>query len=99
MVWRHDDVPSYQLAVVLDDAAMRISEVVRGEDLLLSTARQWLLYLALGLATPAFYHCPLLTDATGQRLAKRADAASLRAMRQQGLEPAYIRRQWPESVI
>jgi glutamyl/glutaminyl-tRNA synthetase len=95
VVWRHDGVPSYQLAVVLDDAAMRISEVVRGEDLLLSTARQWLLYRALGLDAPAFYHCPLLTDATGKRLAKREDALSLRALRQQGLEPEAIRRQWP----
>ena len=95
VVWRHDDVPSYQLAVVLDDAAMRISEVVRGEDLLLSTARQLLLYRALGLDTPAFYHCPLLTDQAGRRLAKREDSLSLRALRRQGLSPDVIRRQWP----
>ena len=95
VVWRHDDLPSYQLAVVLDDAAMRISEVVRGEDLLLSTARQWLLYRALGLEMPAFYHCPLLTDSAGKRLAKREDALSLRALRRQGIAPECIRRQWP----
>jgi glutamyl-tRNA synthetase len=95
VVWRHDDVPSYQLAVVLDDAAMRISEVVRGEDLLLSTARQLLLYRALGLDAPAFYHCLLLTDQAGRRLAKREDAWSLRALRGQGLAPERIRRQWP----
>jgi glutamyl-tRNA synthetase len=95
VVWRHDGAPSYQLAVVLDDAAMRVSEVVRGEDLLLSTARQWLLYRALGLEAPAFYHGPLLTDAAGQRLAKRDAALSLRALRRQGLEPEVIRRQWP----
>jgi len=95
VVWRHDDVPSYQLAVVLDDAAMRISEVVRGEDLLLSTARQLLLYRALGLEAPAFYHCLLLTDQTGRRLAKREDALSLRALRRQGLTPESIRGQWP----
>jgi glutamyl/glutaminyl-tRNA synthetase len=94
VVWRHDDVPSYQLAVTLDDAAMRISEVVRGEDLLLSTARQLLLYRALGLETPAFYHCPLMTNQAGERLAKRDDALSLRALRQQGLSPEAIRRQW-----
>jgi len=94
VVWRHDDVPSYQLAVVLDDAAMRISEVVRGEDLLLSTARQLLLYRAMGLEPPAFYHCPLLTDQAGQRLAKRNDALSLRTLREQGLAPELIRRQW-----
>jgi glutamyl/glutaminyl-tRNA synthetase len=95
VVWRHDDMPSYQLAVVLDDAAMRISEVVRGEDLLLSTARQLLLYRALGLEAPAFYHCPLLTDDTGRRLAKREDSLSLRALRQQGLTPEMIRHRWP----
>jgi glutamyl-tRNA synthetase len=95
VVWRHDDVPSYQLAVALDDAAMRISEVVRGEDLLLSTARQLLLYRALGLEAPAFYHCPLLTNQAGQRLAKRDDALSLRALRRQGLSPEMIRRRWP----
>jgi glutamyl/glutaminyl-tRNA synthetase len=92
VVWRHDDAPSYQLAVVLDDAAMRISEVVRGEDLLLSTARQLLLYRALGLEAPAFYHCPLMTNQAGQRLAKREDALSLRALRRQGLAPEEIRR-------
>jgi glutamyl/glutaminyl-tRNA synthetase len=95
VVWRHDDVPAYQLAVALDDAAMRISEVVRGEDLLLSTARQLLLYRALGLAAPAFYHCPLLTDQAGRRLAKREEALSLRALRERGIEPEWIRRQWP----
>jgi glutamyl/glutaminyl-tRNA synthetase len=96
VVWRHDDAPSYQLAVVLDDAAMRVSEVVRGEDLLLSTARQLLLYRALGLAAPAFYHCPLLTDAAGRRLAKRDDAVSLRALRRQGLAPEDIRLAWEQ---
>jgi glutamyl-tRNA synthetase len=95
VIWRHDDLPSYQLAVVLDDAAMRMSEVVRGEDLLPSTARQWLLYRDLGLETPAFYHCPLLTNASGKRLAKREDALSLRALRRQGTAPEDIRRLWP----
>lgn len=84
LVWRRDDVPAYQLAVVVDDAAMHITEVVRGADLLRSTARQILLYQALGLAAPAWYHCPLMRDAGGQRLAKRHDALSLRALRQQG---------------
>jgi glutamyl/glutaminyl-tRNA synthetase len=84
LVWRKDDVPSYQLAVVADDAAMQVTEVVRGADLLRSTARQILLYRALGLATPAWYHCPLVMDAAGQRLAKRHDALSLRMLREQG---------------
>src|SRR5207248_10364826 len=81
VVWRHDDIPAYQLAVVVDDAAMRITEVVRGADLLASTARQILLYRALGLEPPAFYHCPLMTDASGVRLAKRHDSLSRRALR------------------
>src|SRR5439155_23705348 len=68
VVWRHDDVAAYQLAVVADDAAMRVTEVVRGADLLLSTARQLLLYRALGLQPPDFYHCPLTTDEAGVRL-------------------------------
>jgi len=70
VVWRRDDVPAYQLAVVVDDAEMRISEVVRGLDLLRSTARQILLARALGLASPDYYHCQLVTDARGLRLAK-----------------------------
>lgn len=87
VVWRHDDVPAYHLAVVVDDAAMQITEVVRGEDLLKSTARQLLLYSALGCPPPKFYHCPLVTDERGVRLAKRHDALSLRAMRAAGAEP------------
>lgn len=71
VVWRRDDVPAYQLAVVVDDAGMRITEVVRGADLLKSTARQLLLYRALGLTPPQFYHCELVRDQTGNRLAKR----------------------------
>ena len=91
VVWRHDDVPAYQLSVVVDDAAMRVTEVVRGADLLLSTARQLLLYRALGCSPPAFYHCPLVTDESGVRLAKRHDSLSLRTLRQQGLTPEMVR--------
>lgn len=87
LVWRRDDVPSYQLACVVDDAAMRITEVVRGADLLKSTARQILLYRALGLEIPSWYHCPLVTDANGERLAKRHDALSIRALHEQGKSP------------
>jgi len=90
LVWRRDDVPAYQLAVVVDDAAMRITEVVRGADLLRSTARQILLYRALGLREPAWYHCPLVTDEHGQRLAKRHDALSLRALRERGVRPEEV---------
>ncbi len=94
VVWRHDDVPAYQLACVVDDAAMQITEVVRGADLLLSTARQILLYRALGLKPPAFFHCPLLCDETGERLAKRHDALSLRTLRANGETPDSWRRKW-----
>lgn len=90
VVWRRDDAPAYELAVVVDDAAMGITEVVRGEDLLLSTARQLLLYRALGLVPPAFYHCPLIRDANGQRLAKRDAALSLRELRARGVDPAEL---------
>ena len=71
IVWRKDGFPSYELSVVADDSAMQITEVVRGEDLLLSTAKQILLYRALDLTVPAFYHCPLVRDEAGKRLAKR----------------------------
>jgi glutamyl-tRNA synthetase len=92
VVWRHDDVPAYQLACMVDDAAMQITEVVRGADLLLSTARQILLYRALGLTPPAFYHCALMLDENGKRLAKRHDALSLRALREQWKTPEELRR-------
>jgi glutamyl-tRNA synthetase len=94
VVWRHDDVPAYQLACVVDDAAMGITEVVRGADLLLSTARQILLYRALGLTPPEFFHCALMLDDKGKRLAKRHDALSLRALREQGKTPEELRRDW-----
>ena len=91
VVWRRDDVPAYQLAVVVDDARMRITEVVRGEDLLKSTARQLLLQRALGHAAPDYYHCPLVTDESGARLAKRHDSLSLRALRAAGVTPEQLR--------
>lgn len=94
VVWRRDDVPAYQLACAVDDAAMQITEVVRGADLLKSTARQILLYRALELAEPSWHHCPLLRDARGQRLAKRTDALSLRALRERGLTPEQVRAMW-----
>ena len=88
LVWRKDNIPSYQLAVVADDAAMGITEVVRGEDLIQSTFRQILLYRALGLAEPSWHHCPLILDDAGNRLAKRHPALTLRALREAGADPA-----------
>jgi len=90
VAWRRDGVPSYQLACVADDAAMGVTEVVRGADLLKSTARQILLYRALGLKAPRWFHCRLILDHNGRRLAKRHDALSLRALRQRGLTPMNI---------
>jgi glutamyl-tRNA synthetase len=90
VVWRRDDVPAYQLAVVADDTAMQITEVVRGADLLKSTARQLLLIRALGLPIPTYYHCDLVRDDAGVRLAKRHDALSLRNLREQGHSPPQV---------
>jgi glutamyl-tRNA synthetase len=98
LVWRRDDVPAYQLACVADDAAMRITEVVRGADLLKSTARQLLLYKALGLEPPAWAHAALVTDEHGVRLAKRHDALSLRALRAAGKTPAQVREMFPRGM-
>lgn len=94
VLWRPDDVPAYQLACVVDDAAMQITEVVRGEDLLKSTARQLLLYRALGMNPPAFYHCLLMTDDAGVRLAKRHESLSLRQLRAQSIQPETLRASW-----
>lgn len=78
IIWRRDGIPSYELAVVVDDHLMGITEVVRGADLLLSTARQLLLYNALNWPAPSFYHCPLIYDENGQPLSKRNRSKSLR---------------------
>jgi glutamyl/glutaminyl-tRNA synthetase len=91
IVWRRDHVPAYQLAVVVDDAAMQITEVVRGADLLKSTARQILLCRALGLPIPNYYHCDLVRDESGVRLAKRHDALSIRRLRESGCTPEQVR--------
>ena len=98
LIWRRpltnspDDIglPSYQLACTVDDAFQQITEVVRGADLLKSTARQLLLQSALGLATPAYFHTQLLRDEHGIRLAKRHDALALRTLREQGHTPQDV---------
>lgn len=90
VVWRKDDTPSYQLACAVDDDTMGITEVVRGADLVRSTFRQLLLFAALGRPAPAYYHCPLVTDAQGVRLAKRHDALALRTLRAAGCSPAEV---------
>jgi glutamyl-tRNA synthetase len=81
---RGDGVYAYQLAVVVDDIAMGISEVVRGDDLLSSTPRQIALYRALGAEPPQFLHVPLLLAADGRRLSKRHAARSIAEYRAAG---------------
>jgi glutamyl-tRNA synthetase len=90
VVARADGVASYQLAVVVDDAEMGITDVVRGDDLVSSTARQLLLYRALGLAPPRFAHVPLVVGTDGERLAKRHGALSLGELRERGADPAEV---------
>ena len=90
VVWRRDDLAAYELAVVADDHAMEIEEVVRGEDLLTSTARQLLLYEALGWQPPAWCHAPLVRDAAGYRLAKRTGGLAIRDLRAAGRSPADV---------
>lgn len=90
LILRRDQVPSYQLAVVVDDAADGVTEVVRGADLLTSAARQQLLQARLGLQTPDWYHVPLVLDTQGRRLAKRTDALSLRALRAGGCDARRV---------
>lgn len=90
LVWRKNGLPSYQLACAADDGLMGITEVVRGADLIKSTFRQILILKALGLPRPDYYHAPLMYDEQGDRLAKRTDALSLQALRDQGVTPAEI---------
>ncbi len=84
LIWNRENIPAYELAVVVDDITMGITEVVRGADLLTSTARQLLLYRALAASPPAFFHCDLLADEHGRRLAKRDHALALRTLRARG---------------
>lgn len=90
VVWRRDDAAAYELAVVADDHAMAIDEVVRGADLLTSTARQILLAEALGWPSPAFCHVALVRDAAGRRLAKRSGGLSIAELRARGHSPAEV---------
>ena len=87
---RADGIHAYQLAVVVDDAAMGIDQVLRGADLLPSTARQILLYRMLGAAEPRWAHAPLVLSAEGQRLQKRDRPTSLSALRAAAAEPRHL---------
>jgi glutamyl-Q tRNA(Asp) synthetase len=87
---RKDAPASYHLAVTVDDAAQGVTDVVRGRDLFASTHVHRLLQALLGLPTPAWHHHDLLTDAGGNRLAKRHDAPTLAALREGGADPAAL---------
>jgi glutamyl-tRNA synthetase len=87
---RRDGAVAYQLAVVVHDAEQGVSEVVRGDDLLASTPRQWLLQEALGLPHPCWLHLPLVVDASGERLAKRSGGLTLASLRERGADPRRL---------
>jgi glutamyl-Q tRNA(Asp) synthetase len=87
---RKDAPVSYHLAVTVDDAAQGVTDIVRGRDLLHATHVHRLLQVLLGLPAPSYHHHPLLTDAEGQRLAKRTGAPTLASLREAGTDPARL---------
>jgi glutamyl-tRNA synthetase len=91
VIAKADGTPAYQLAVVVDDAAMGVTEVIRGDDLVPSTPRQILLYRTLGLAPPQFAHVPLVVGEDGKRLAKRHGDTRLASLRDAGVKPEEVR--------
>jgi len=90
IVCRSDGIFAYQFAVVVDDALMHINQVVRGVDLLESTARQILLFEALGFEVPTFAHVPLLLDKHGKRFSKRLQSAGLEPLRMAGVTAIQV---------
>lgn len=90
LLGRSGGIPSYQLAVVCDDAAMGVTQVIRGDDLIASTPRQILLYRALGWGPPRFGHVPLAVGPDGRRLAKRDQSIKLATLREGGYDPARL---------
>lgn len=90
VVRRADGAWAYGLAVVVDDSAMNVTHVLRGDDLLPSTGSQLLLYEALGKTPPSFAHAPLLLDTDGKRMAKRQGSLTLTALREAGVNPERV---------
>ena len=90
LIRRRDGAIAYQLAVVVNDALSGVTEVLRGSDLLTSTARQWLLQNALDLPHPTWIHVPLVVDAAGRRLAKRDGDTTLKSLRNRGVDPRAL---------
>jgi glutamyl-tRNA synthetase len=91
VVWKNNNTPAYQLAVVVDDADQGVTEVVRGNDLVSSTPRQLMLYEALGWTPPRFFHVPLVVGPDGRRLAKRHGDVRLASLRAAGVSPDWVR--------
>ncbi len=92
VIWKKDNEPAYQLAVVVDDAEQKINSVVRGDDLISSAGRQILIYQAFGFPVPEFAHVPLVVGTDGRRLAKRHGDTTVRQFREQGISSAQILR-------
>lgn len=90
VIGRSSGEPAYQLAVVVDDAAMGVNQVIRGEDLVPSTPRQLLVYEALGCPAPRFGHVPLVHGPDGRRLAKRDGSVKLAGLRGRGVDPREV---------
>ena len=94
VVLARKDIPaSYHIAVVLDDALQGVTNVVRGEDLLMATSLHRLLQVLLDLPAPCYHHHELLRDSAGRKLSKSLRAKSLRALRHEGLSPARVKQQ------
>jgi glutamyl-tRNA synthetase len=90
LIARRGGLPAYQLAVVADDDAQGVTDIVRGDDLLPSTLRQWHVRRALSLGDPLYFHVPLVVDESGRRLAKRELDLSLFELRERGADPRAI---------
>lgn len=89
-ICKADGTPAYQLAVVIDDSAMGVTEVLRGDDLLESTARQLALFEAFGMSPPLYKHVPLVVDPKGRRLAKRKNSVCLNQLRVGNINPQEV---------
>ena len=99
VVRRADGLHAYQLAVVVDDGAIGVTHVLRGDDLLSSTPRQMLLQRLLGLPSPVYAHVPLMRAPTGERLAKRHGSETLQSLRAAGSTPGRSSASWPPRSV